>query len=123
MLALNPVPILERGPETVADRRSEMIPGTPRSIARFRAGSMIALISVLALYGGVRSFAQGTEWTVDREARLGAEVAHPAGWTVRSAGYSLVVQSEDRASLVVVEAFKASRGETADSHVRGLPAS
>ena len=62
-------------------------------------------------------------WKQYHDARLGFVVEHPAGWTVQAQGYTLLVQSADRASFVLVEGFTAKPGETAKAHVSSLSSS
>jgi hypothetical protein len=62
-------------------------------------------------------------WEQYHDARLGFLLEHPAGWTVKSQGYTILAQSADGSSLVMVEGFAARPGETARAHVSGLSGS
>ncbi len=62
-------------------------------------------------------------WEQYHDARLGFIVEHPAGWTVQTQGYTILVQSADHASLVLVEGFAAKPGETARAHVSSISGS
>jgi hypothetical protein len=59
-------------------------------------------------------------WEQYHDARLGFLLEHPAGWTVRTQGYTIMAQSADGSSLVMVEGFAARPGETAKAHVSNL---
>ncbi len=62
-------------------------------------------------------------WEQYHDARLGFLLEHPAGWTVRTQGYTILAQSADGSSLVMVEGFAARPGETARAHVGNLSGS
>lgn len=62
-------------------------------------------------------------WEQYHDARLGFIVEHPAGWTVQAQGYTILVQSADHASFVMVEGFAAGPGETARAHVGNISGS
>lgn len=59
-------------------------------------------------------------WEQYHDARLGFVLEHPAGWTVKTQGYTILAQSADGSSLVMVEAFAAKPGETAKAHVSSI---
>ena len=73
-------------------------------------------------YGGVTN-AAADGWEQFHDARLGFVIEHPAGWTVRTQGYTILAQSADASSLVLVEGFAARPGETARAHVTSLSSS
>jgi hypothetical protein len=78
--------------------------------------------SLAVVYGSVTSNQAGG-WEQYHDARLGFILEHPVGWTVETQGYTILVQSADRSSLMLVEAFPVRSGETAKSRVSGLSGS
>jgi hypothetical protein len=78
--------------------------------------------SLGAGYVGVTT-AMTDGWEQYHDARLGFLLEHPAGWTVKAQGYTILAQSADGSSLVMVEGFAARPGETARAHVSGLSGS
>jgi hypothetical protein len=61
-------------------------------------------------------------WEQYHDARLGFVLEHPAGWTVKTQGYTILAQSADGSSLVLVEAFAVKPGETAKARVSSISA-
>ena len=74
----------------------------------------------LAVVYGNSPAPQAGGWEQYHDARLGFILEHPAGWTVQSQGSTILIQSADHASLVLVEAFPVKPGETARSYVSSI---
>ncbi len=62
----------------------------------------------------------GNGWQTYTDARLGFAVARPAGWTVRGDSRSITVQDPGRSETVLMEAFTASPGDSAEEHLNRL---
>ncbi|MFL6254690.1 MAG: hypothetical protein ACJ74T_06685, partial [Pyrinomonadaceae bacterium] len=75
--------------------------------------------SLAVVYGNCPANQAGG-WEQYHDARLGFILEHPAGWMVQSQGTTILVQSADHSSLVLVEAFPVKPGETAKSHVSSI---
>lgn len=56
--------------------------------------------------------ADGWEWQYD--AHLGFTLQHPAGWTVKTTGYTITVQSADHTSFALIEALVHSDDKAQD---------
>lgn len=78
--------------------------------------------SLGAGYGG-ETTTMSDGWEQYHDARLGFVLEHPAGWTVKTQGYTILAQSADGSSLVMVEGFAAKPGETAKAHVGNISGS
>src|ERR1700674_4127174 len=61
-------------------------------------------------------------WEQHYDARLGFTIEHPAGWTTQTQGHTILVQSTDHSSLVLIEAFASKTGETAKARVNNISA-
>ena len=59
-------------------------------------------------------------WREHYDARLHVGLMLPAGWSLRSEGYTLVAQNADHTELVLAEAFAVQPGESAQTYVTTL---
>ncbi|MDT5269216.1 MAG: hypothetical protein QOH49_1402 [Acidobacteriota bacterium] len=75
--------------------------------------------SLAVVYGNSLA-TQAGGWEQYHDARLGFILEHPAGWTVQAQDSTILVQSADHSSLVLVEAFPVKPGETARSRVSSI---
>ncbi|MGI4789188.1 MAG: hypothetical protein ACRYFS_10105 [Janthinobacterium lividum] len=95
-------------------------------------GKTAAILAVCALAGagglmllggmlGARSApASSGGWQTYKDAKLGFAVERPAGWAVRADSHSILMQSPDHSKTVLMEAFTASPGESAEAHLNNL---
>ena len=75
------------------------------------------------LLSGIRSVQSApvqSGWQTYKDSHLGFAVQRPAGWSVRSDSHSIVVQNPSRSETVLMEAFTASPGESAEAHLDRL---
>ena len=77
-----------------------------------------SVLSAPAKMGG--SGMGSAAWRTYKDVQLGFTVARPAGWTVRADSRSVVVQDPGRRETVLMEAFTASPGDTAEDRLNRL---
>ena len=118
---------------TRASRRGPQPAPVPRVARRMTLTALVCLATGgtggLLLFGcapGVRSAPAGkgasAGWQSYKDARLGFALDKPAGWAVRADDHSILIQSPDHSQTVLMEAFQASPGESAEAHLQRLPA-
>ena len=68
-------------------------------------------------YSAPAPSADPSGWQTDKNVRLGFAVTRPTGWTVQADSQSILVQSRDRSETVLMQAFTAAPGESAQAHL------
>lgn len=75
--------------------------------------------AALALAGSAQA-QNASGWQEHYDARLHVGLMLPAGWSLKSEGYTLVAQNADHTQLVLAEAFAVRPGESAQTYVATL---